>query len=421
MTAQGIAKRHIVVAMCAIAIFICYIDRVNISVAIIPMAEQYGWSGTTKGFVLSSFFIGYMLAMVPTGWMANLYGGRVLMGFALLGWSLFTFLTPIAAGVAFSALIATRILMGAGEAASFPAAYNLFARWIPKNEKSRAAAINLTGVPAGTIFALLATGWLIEHHGWPSVFYAFGGFGILFAGAWFLLIRQRPALHPTISEEERAHLAHLESEVGGTREPIPWRVLLSHRAVWALIINHFCSNWTLYLMLAWLPSYFRDAQHLSIAGSGLFAILPWVCQFVVGNTAAWAADRTIARGHSVTRVRRWVQCTSLLGSAACFLLASQATTLGMALGCMCGALGFNGMCFAGFATNHLDIAPRHADVLWGISNTAGTLPGIIGVAMTGLLLDLTGGYTATFVLAAAVSLIGAGLWLAWGTGERIID
>jgi ACS family sodium-dependent inorganic phosphate cotransporter len=418
---SGLQKRHIVVLMCAIATFICYIDRVNISVAIIPMAEEYGWSGTTKGLVLSSFFIGYMAAMVPTGWLANRIGGRLLLGGALIAWSAFTFLTPIAGSISLAALIATRILMGAGEAASFPAIYNLLARWMPGPEKSRAAAINLTGIPMGTIFALLVTGWLIEHHGWQSVFYAFGGLGLVFAVFWFRLIHARPAVHPTISAEERALLAPIEAETGTVRQPIPWRVLLSHKAVWALIINHFCNNWTLYLMLAWLPSYFRDVQHMSVAGSGLFAIGPWISQFVVGNAAAVVADKMIARGADVTRVRRIMQCGGLLGSAAFFLLALQATTPAMALVCMCGALGVGALAFAGFAVNHLDIAPRHADVLWGITNTAGTLPGIIGVAATGLLLDLTGGYTATFLLAAGVNVLGAVIWLAWGTGRRIID
>ncbi|MDT9599381.1 ACS family MFS transporter [Sphingosinicella rhizophila] len=418
---SGLQKRYIVVLMCALATFICYIDRVNISVAIIPMAEEYGWSGTTKGLVLSSFFIGYMAAMIPTGWLANRIGGRMLLGVALICWSLFTLVTPIAAAVSFGTLIATRILMGAGEAASFPAIYNLLARWMPGPEKSRAAAINLTGIPLGTIFALLVTGWLVENYGWESVFYAFGGAGLVFAIFWFRLIHARPGVHPTIGAEERALLAPIETETGTVRQPIPWRVLLSHKAVWALIINHFCNNWTLYLMLAWLPSYFRDVQHMSIAGSGLFAIGPWICQFVIGNAAAVTADKMIAGGADVTRVRRLMQCGGLVGSAAFFLLALQATTPAMALFCMCGALGVGALAFAGFAVNHLDIAPRHADVLWGITNTAGTLPGIIGVAATGLLLDLTGGYTATFLLAAGVNLVGAAVWLAWGTGRRIID
>ena len=84
----SIPKRWIMVAMCFAATFICYIDRVNISVAIIPMAEQHGWSASTKGIVLSSFFIGYMAAMIPTGWLANRIGGRLLMGAALAFWSL---------------------------------------------------------------------------------------------------------------------------------------------------------------------------------------------------------------------------------------------------------------------------------------------------------------------------------------------
>jgi predicted MFS family arabinose efflux permease len=75
----------------------------------------------------------------------------------------------------------------------------------------------------------------------------------------------------------------------------------------------------------------------------------------------------------------------------------------------------------GFASNHFDIAPKHADVLYSISNTFGTIPGIIGVAATGMLLDLTGGYTATFILAAAVNVVGALVWLVWGTGERILE
>ena len=416
---SGLQKRSIVVALCFVATFICYIDRVNISVAIIPMAEQYGWSATTKGLVLSSFFIGYMGAMLPTGWLANRIGGRGLLGVSLIFWSIFTVLTPLAAGISLGVLILTRIAMGIGEAASFPSVYNLLARWVPANERSRAAAVNLTGIPLGTIFGLSITGWLIANYGWPSVFYAFGALGIIFALIWFALVHGRPSVHPTISPSERALLAPLEADIGTTTQPIPWKFLFSHSAVWALVVNHFCANWTLYLMLTWLPSYFRNAQHMSIAGSGLFAVGPWVCQFVVGNVAATVADKMIARGTSVTIVRKIMQCGGLIGGAVFLLLASQATTPTGALITICAAMGAGALCWAGFATNHLDIAPEHADVLWSISNTAGTLPGIIGVAATGLLLDVTGSYTATFIVAAGINVVGAIVWFIWGTGERI--
>ena len=417
----GIPKRLILVALCFAATFVCYIDRVSISVAVIPMAEQYHWSGSTKGVVLSSFFVGYLLAMIPGGWLTGRYGGRIVLGIALLLWSLFTLATPLAAAVSLAALVVARVGMGVGEAATFPATMNLFARWLPTAERSRAVAFNLTGIPVGTVFGLAVAGAVVAAWGWPSVFYLFGVAGIGFAALWFALVRARPALHPGIGDAERALLAGCVDAGAAVRAATPWRALLSHRAVWALIVNHFCSNWLLYLMLTWLPSYFRDVQHLGIAQSGLFAVGPWVSMFVVANLAAHLADRAIAQGISVTTVRKVLQVAGLLGSSGALLLASQATTPGAALATLCTALGFLGLTWSGFAGNHLDIAPRHADVLYSVTNAFGTIPGIAGVALTGWLLDATGGYTATFVVAAAVNVAGALVWLVWSTGERVFD
>jgi MFS transporter, ACS family, solute carrier family 17 (sodium-dependent inorganic phosphate cotransporter), other len=94
-------------------------------------------------------------------------------------------------------------------------------------------------------------------------------------------------------------------------------------------------------------------------------------------------------------------------------------TVGVLL--MSGAAGTLAFCLAGFGPNCFDIAPRHADVIWGISNTFGTIPGIVGVAVTGWLVERTGGYTAPFVVTAAVAVAGAVTFLVFGSGERQID
>ena len=420
-TAGTIPKRYILVALCFAATFICYIDRVNISVAIIPMAEQFGWDGRTKGLVLSSFFVGYLLAMVPGGMLANRFGGKTLLGGALVGWSLFTLLTPLAAAASLAALLLVRIGMGLGEAATFPAAINLFARWLPESERSRAVTINLAGIPLGTVFGLTASAALVTAYGWPSVFYIFGAGGLLFALLWFRAVHAAPAVHPAIGDAEARLLAEKVAALSARAAPIPWRKLFAQPAVWALLANHFASTWALYLMLTWLPSYFRDAQHLDIAGAGLFSVGPWLSLFAVGTLGGIFADRQVARGTDLTRVRKGMQVSGLLGSAAGLLLAAQAATPAAALVTLCLSLGALGLTWSGFAANHLDIAPRHADVLYGITNTAGTLPGIVGVYATGLLLDLTGGYTATFVLAAAVNVAGAAIFIVWGTARRVVD
>jgi len=88
---------------------------------------------------------------------------------------------------------------------------------------------------------------------------------------------------------------------------------------------------------------------------------------------------------------------------------------------MCGALGTLAFTWSGFAPNHLDIAPRHADVLMGLTNTAGTLPGIIGVLITGWLVDLTGSYASAFALAAAMNVCGALVWLGFSTARPVVE
>ena len=408
------------VALCFCAVFVCYIDRVNISVAALAMQEEFGWTETTKGFVLSSFFIGYMLFMMPSGWIANRIGGRIVLGVAVLWWSLFTILTPVAAAVSLPILILTRIAMGMGEAAMFPAAYNVYGWWVLPAERSRAVAVLISGIPLGTLFALTTTGWIVSNYGWPSVFYLFGAVGFAWTAVWFVRAHRYPANDPKISPQELQLLKEQNQESEDT-PPVPWRRLLSSTAIWALFINHFCSNWILYMLLAWLPSYFRGTLGLSITSAGIYSAAPWLTMFIVGNLAGWIADTMVRKGISVTFVRKTMQTIGLVGSAIFLLLARDADSAGMAVLLMCGALGIAAFTWSGFVPNHLDIAPRYADVLMGITNTAGTVPGIIGVVITGWLVDTTGTYAAAFALAAGVNIFGALVWLAFATGERVID
>jgi ACS family sodium-dependent inorganic phosphate cotransporter len=407
--------------MCFLAAFVCYIDRVNISVAAIAMQEEFGWSETVKGLVLSAFFVGYMIFQVPSGWLASRHGGKLVLGAAVLWWSVFTILTPAAAAISLPLLVTARIALGLGESATFPASWAVLGRWVPAEERSRAVALCLSGIPLGTLFALTATGWLITRYGWPSVFYAFGAVGLVWTMFWAWWIHDDPRRHPSIGPDERALLEEIRLADDDAKLAVPWKHLLQTRAFWALFVNHFCSNWALYVLLTWLPSYFRSTQNLSIANAGLYSAAPWLTMFVMSNVAGWIADSMIRRGVDLTRVRKLMQCTGLIGPAVFLLLARGAESPNEAMLLMCGALGTLAFTWAGYAVNHLEIAPRHAPVLIGVTNTAGTVPGIIGVSVTGWLVDVTGTYASAFVLAAAVCVIGAVIWLAFATSKRVID
>ena len=413
-------QRYTVVGMCFFAAFVCYIDRVNISVAAIAMQDEFGWSDTTKGLILSSFFVGYLLTQAVAGWLAKRYGAKLILGFAVAWWSVFTILTPFAAYASVPVLIAARIALGLGEAATFPASYGMFGRWVPQHESARAISLLMSGIPLGTLFALIATGWIVTQYGWPAAFYLFGAVGVLWAIAWFFLVYDDPDKHPRISAEERALLGANQT-VETAPGHVPWGAFARSPAIWALCINHIASNTVLYIFLAWLPSYFRDAHGLSIAGAGLYSAAPWLTMFLMMNVGGWFADTLLIRGVNKTTVRKILQTSGLLGSGVFVLLVRDVDSAGVAVMLMCGALGAASLTVAGFGTNHLDIAPRYAGVLVGITNTFGTIPGIVGVAVTGWLVNATGSYDSVFLMVAGVNLVGIVVWLTFSSGRKLFD
>src|ERR1700686_1017741 len=105
------------------------------------MQPQFGWNETQIGLVLSSFFIGYILMMTGSGALANRYGGKVVLGIAVVWWSLATALTPPAALTSLPLLVMARIALGFGEAAVFPASFNVIGRSVPPLQRSRAVAL----------------------------------------------------------------------------------------------------------------------------------------------------------------------------------------------------------------------------------------------------------------------------------------
>lgn len=399
-------RRHVVVTFIFLGCVIAYTDRVNISVAAVAMKEHFGWSQTEKGVVLAAFFVGYLLFMFVAGLLANRFGGKRVVGYSVLAWSIFTLLTPSAAMLSIVVLIAARFGMGVGEAGLYPGTYELFGRWVPLTERGRAVALMSSGAAVGSLIGLMGSGWLVQRYGWTMPFYVFGILGLVWLISWFQQVENDPAADPRLSAQERQLLL-------GVRRPMDLvartslRRLLLRASVAGIVAAHVAFNWGWYVLLSWLPSYFREAHGLSIAHSGLFSAAPWLSMFAVGNVAGSVADRMIQRGASVTTTRKLMQCGGLVLSAGFLLALHEAHSAATALALLCGATGALSCTWAGYMSSYLDVAPRHGALLMGFGNTFAQLPGIVGVAVTGWLVDVTGTYTAGFVLAAIVSAAGA--------------
>ena len=416
---SGWKRRWSIIAMCFAAFMLCNMDRVNMSIAILPMSEAFSWSSTTIGLVQSSFFWGYLLTQVIGGVWADRFGGKVVLGFGVVWWSLATVLTPFAAGLGLPALLAARACMGVGEGVAMPAMNNLLSKWVPVKERSRSLALVYSGMYTGSVLGLGLSPQMINSLGWPSVFYIFGVIGV----AWFIWWSKRASSSPSedfaISPAERRYITRNTAEAAPLQS-IPWKLLLSKPAVWALIGSHFCHNWGTFILLTWMPTYYNQVLGLDLKSSGFFSVLPWITMALAANLGGWIADTLVERKWSVTAVRKLMQTIGFLGPAFFLTQLGRISTVPDAVACMMAAQGLDAFSQSGLYSNHQDIGPRYAGVLLGMSNTAGVLAGVLGTAATGLILQ-HGTWDDVWGVAVVLYIAGTAIWNIFATGERVFD
>uniref|UniRef100_A0A7S3UAN0 Major facilitator superfamily (MFS) profile domain-containing protein n=1 Tax=Picocystis salinarum TaxID=88271 RepID=A0A7S3UAN0_9CHLO len=411
-------RRWTVVTLCFLAFLLCNMDRVNLSVAILPMAQEFGWDSTTVGLVQSSFFWGYLLTQIAGGVWADRVGGKLVLGFGVVWWSLATCLTPMAAKMGLPALLLARAAMGVGEGVAMPSMNNLLSKWMPKKERSRSLSLVYSGMYTGSVLGLAFSPSMIKQFSWPSVFYVFGSFGAVWIYFWSRLASSNPAVDPYISAEERQYILKDADKPRDKITNVPWKTILLKKEVWAIIISHFCHNWGTFILLTWMPSYYNQVLGLDLMRSGIFSVLPWITMAVMVNVGGWIADTLVNKGVSVTIVRKTMQTIGFMGPALCLAQLSHITTVPGAVLCMMGAQGMDAFSQSGLYSNHQDIGPQYAGILLGLSNTAGVLAGVIGTAVTGMILS-RGTWDAVWRVAILFYCIGTLVWNIFSTGERV--
>ncbi len=416
--ARAWPQRLNVVILLFLSVVILYMDRVNISVVAPVLMQELGWDPAMMGTVLSAFFVGYFLTQVPGGWLSDRWGSKGVLGGAVTWWSLVTMLTPFARTV--PSMLVVRVSLGLGEGLSPPAIYSTVARWVPAGERSRAMAFISTGMYVGLIVAFPVAVWMMQRLGWPWVFYLFGLLGLLWYGVWHLVVTNKPEDHPHVSSAELSAILQGEQSTL-VAQKVPWRLFFREKAFWALLCAHFCTNWTWYVFLTWLPVYLVQVRGFSLGEMGIYAAFPYIAMMVVGNGAAWIADGMIRHGISITVVRKLFQSLAFLGAALFLFLLTQVASSWMTVLCITLGLGCLSCFSSGMGTNHLDIGPKYAGVLLGLTNTVATIPGILAPAITGFMVQLSGNWNAVFYLAAALLLVGTVVWNLFATGRKLFE
>uniref|UniRef100_A0A674EXX4 Solute carrier family 17 member 8 n=1 Tax=Salmo trutta TaxID=8032 RepID=A0A674EXX4_SALTR len=437
----GLPKRYIIAILSGLGFCISFGIRCNLGVAIVEMVNnntvyingtpvlqpaQFNWDPETVGLIHGSFFWGYIVTQIPGGFISNKLAANRVFGAAIFLTSILNMFVPSAAKRHYSCVMLVRILQGLVEGVTYPACHGMWAKWAPPLERSRLATTSFCGSYAGAVIAMPLAGVLVQFVGWPSVFYIYGVFGIIWYIFWLLLAYGSPAAHPTISNEERIYIETTIGEgvkiLSATEKfKTPWRRFFTSMPVYAIIVANFCRSWTFYLLLISQPAYFEEVFGFSIGKVGLLSAVPHMVMTIVvpigGQLADFLRSRKIM---STTNVRKIMNCGGFGMEATLLLVVGFSHTRGVAISFLVLAVGFSGFAISGFNVNHLDIAPRYASILMGISNGVGTLSGMVCPLIVGALTKHKTRleWQNVFVIAAMVHYTGVIFYAIFASGDK---
>lgn len=398
-------KRWSIAILLGIGVLVNYFDRVNLSVAQDALHREFGL--TTQGFgVLSSAFNwSYALLQLPMGALLDRFGVRTLGCIGAFLWGLASFGSAAAPGL--RSFFASRLLLGVGEAPTFPANAKAIGYWFPRSERSLATSLFDGAAKLGPAIGVLLVGSLTMAYGWRVSFAVTGVISLFFFAAFFLWYRD-PHDHKHVSEEELRFIREGGANVAENIETAPGAsipYLIAQPKVMGLVIGFFCYNYVFYLLLYWLPSYFHslvDQRHAIVYTSFVW-LFAAASDILVGGLLV---DTLVKRGRSETVVR---QTTLIAGTLLGLCIIGAQRTHDPKIAVIWISLAMGGLAAAapvGWSIPSM-IAPRNSvGRVGGILNFGNQIAGIISPLVTGALAGKQNSFGTAFVVASLVLIVG---------------
>ncbi|CBJ41258.1 MFS transporter [Ralstonia pseudosolanacearum] len=394
--------RWLVAGLMWAAIAINYIDRTVLSAAAPHIQKEFHLSAVEMGIVMSAFFWSYALLQLPAGILADRFGQKKVLGFAVLWWSLATAVTGLATG--FKSLVGLRVALGVGEAGAYPSNAGITSRWFPKQERATVAAIFDSGSKLGSAIALPLIAWLLMTFDWKITFTVAGSLGLVWCVVWALVFRDSPAAHEGVNAAELAHIQKgLPPARGADAPTMPWTKLLTHRNVWAMCIGFFMINYNSYFFITWLPTYLVKERGMGLMEMGFMASLPLFVSMFVEVFAGWASDRVYASGKlSLTATRKLFLVIGLV-MASSIGLAAFAQSAVVAVILLCIAKSGTTVAASQVWALPADVAPGNTvSMVAGLQNSVSNMGGVVGPIITGAIVGATGSFIPALVFSAAL-------------------
>ncbi|KAK6165944.1 hypothetical protein SNE40_022750 [Patella caerulea] len=397
----------------------------NASEVVEKEEEDFTWSSEFEGTVLAAFNFGFIASPIIGGYIAGYFGGKRVITFSLIVGSLATILTPVAARADKALLVFMRAVAGLVMGAVDPAIQSLWSKWAPMYEKSQLTTCSYSGLSIAGITTFLVSGYLCTiqlDNGWPFIFYVFGGFSLLLVFPWLYLVYDSPEQHPRIKMEEIKYINHGKSTSIKKSIHPPWPKILTSLPFWAIVVAHVTYTWVTSWVLAYLPKYLNNILKFSVEEDGIVSSIPFVGRLVSGAVCGYLSDWLQRKRYFTTgTVRKIFQSIGCVGCAGCMIGISflDHNNRIPAVCLLIMGLTFQNFTSVAFRINHLDIAPRYAGVLMGVTTTVAMSAGLSAPFITSALIeeDTAEEWKEVFWIVAALNVVGAIIFAIFAKGE----
>ena len=392
----------IVLVLLCLMYGITYIDRVNVSTASLVFKQDLHLTNAQVGLVFSAFAYPYVFFTTIGGWLSDRFGARRALTVSALIWGSATLVTGMTTTLA--AMLAARAVLGLGEGATFPIATRAMCEWLPERRRAFAQGVTHSSSRLGAAVTPPLVAWLIALITWRGSFVVLGSVSLAWALAWALYFRDNPADHFSITAKE---LESLPPFVARDRnaDPVPW-LSLARRMVPVTVV-YFCYGWTLWLYLAWIPSFFLHSYRLDVKNSALFSSGVFFAGVVGDTLGGVVSDRILSKTGDRIMARRNLVVAGFVCSLQCMLLIFFVRSAFAAVICL--SLGFF---FAEFTIGPMwaipmDITPQFSGSASGLMNIGSPLAAIVSPVVFGYVIDKTGNWTLPFLGSISILLVGS--------------
>ena len=391
-----------IAVLLGVGVLVNYFDRVNLSVAHSALYTTFGISDITFGYLSGAYNWTYAACQLPVGVLLDRFGVRRIGRASTLIWSAASFgaaLTPSIGG-----FFGARLLLGVGEAPTFPANAKAIGLWFPDREKGTATSIFDAAAKLASAVGVPVLGLLLLRIGWRWSFAATGLISLAYFGLFSRVYRDPDAREGITAQASPD--AGMAPVAVATPASLSFGSLLGNQKVLGLALGMGAYNYVFYLLVTWLPSYLSFALHIDLLHSFLYTGVPWLFATCTDLAAGLGSDALIRRGWDASRVRRTVLiCGTAFGLG--ILGAAHAHTPARALFWISVSIG--GLAAAspiGWAIPSM-IAPRGSvGTVGGIVNFSNQISGIAAPIVTGYIVHATHSYAWAFGISGIYLAVG---------------